>query len=113
MREINLINSHNGRDIIFIDKIDNLFCLIFYSFSCRNNQNNEISNSSSSSAHITKSLMTWSIDKCDFLSMTLNMESSDFLGNTSNFSLSYIRLSKVVNKCGFTMIDMPHDCNYR
>lgn len=43
--------------------------------------------------------------------MTLYMESSYFLGNTSNLSLSDIRFSKVVNECGFTVIDMSHDCN--
>jgi hypothetical protein len=111
MRKINLIYGHNGRNFIFIDEIDNLFCLIFDTFSCRNYKNDEVSNSSPSSTHITKSFMTGSIDKSDFLSMTLYMKSSYFLGNTSNLSLSDIRFSKVVNECGFTVINMSHDCN--
>lgn len=43
--------------------------------------------------------------------MTIDMECSDFLGDTSDFTLCYAGASQKIDKRGLAMVDMPHDSN--
>lgn len=53
--------------------------------------------------------MTWSVDESNFLTVAFNMKGTDFLCDTSMFFFGNVGLSEIIDKSGFTMIDMPHD----
>ena len=57
--------------------------------------------------------MTWSINKGNLLPKAIDMESSYFLSDASNLTFCDIWLSKMINECCFTMINMSHDGDYR
>ena len=57
--------------------------------------------------------MTGSIDESYFLVLTVDVKSSYFLSDSSYLSICDIGMSKIVNKCSFAVIDMPHNGDHR
>ena len=111
MPQIYLVDSYDCSDFILIYDLYHLLCLLFYSLSCCYNQYDQICNSCTSSSHIAEGLMTRSINESYFLVVTVDVKSSYFLSDSSNLTLNNIRMSKIVNKCSFSMINMSHDSN--
>lgn len=95
--------------MILVDEIDDLLRLLFDSLSRRHNQHNEVSNSSSSSPHVTKSLVPGGIDEGDLLIVADDVEGTDFLGDASDFSLCNVGTPQIVDKGSFSMVDVSHD----
>lgn len=106
--QIDLANSNNSRYLVSVDQLNNFLSLPLDPLSRRHNQNDHIGDTSSSSSHVTEGLMTRGIDKCDFLIMASDVESTYFLSYTSHLAISYRRLTQIINQSRLTVIHMTH-----
>ena len=106
---IHFINSNNHWYTCLFCMRDTLECLRFYSLISSYYKNSNICRFRSSRTHHCKCLMSWSIQKSDFLISMLYLISSDTLSNSPSFSLCNFFFTDMIQKRGFSMIYMPHN----
>ena len=113
IRLINFINCNYYWNFSSFCMINCFFSLWHNTIISCNNNNNYISNTSTSCTHLSKCFMSRCINKCDITSIIINRISSNCLSNTTCFTTNYFTFSNIIKKCSFTMINMSHYCNNR
>lgn len=112
--DINFIDCYYKRNFILIGQLNHFQSLRLDSLDSWYYQDNNISWICSSHSHIWECLMPWSINERNMLSLWCNhMKSSNFLCNSSKFSLCNLTISQIIKKSSFSMIDVAHNCHHR
>ena len=110
---IDLIHSHNNRNLGCLGMGNGLLGLIHYTVIGSNNQHNDIGNLGTTGTHFGKGSMTRGVNKGDIPGRSLDVIGSNMLGNSTCLTFSNIRLADGIQDRGLTMVDMPHDCDHR
>jgi hypothetical protein len=111
--EIDLVDGHDGLNLIFVDDVDNFLGLLLDSFGRRNDQHDEVSNPSAPSAHVAEGLVSGCIDEGDFLIVTTNVKCTYFLSDTAHFSFCNVGVAQVVDERGLAVVNVTHNGDHR
>ena len=79
----------------------------------RHNQYNDIGYGCTASPHLTEGGVTWSVNKCQLMTIVLDLISSDVLGNSTMFRCGDICGSQLVNECRFAVINVSENRDNR
>ena len=93
--------------------IDCFFGLRHHTIIRGHNQDNDIGHSGTTSTHCRKCFVPGSIQECNFLTIKIDIVSTDMLSNPASFTLSYIGFANCIKQAGFTMINVTHDGDNR
>ena len=110
---ITLVYSNNDRNLSSLCMVNSLNCLWHDTIICGNNQNNNVSNLSTTRAHHGECFMTWSIKECNVSTLSVNHVGTNFLSNTTGFTASNVGITNSIQSFCLTMINVTHYSNDR
>ena len=94
--------------------IDGFYCLWHHTIICRHNENDDIGYAGTSGTHCRKSFVARRIEKTNFTTITyFDVIRTNMLRNAARFTFHHIGLSDIIQKRGFSVIHMPHNCHHR
>ena len=110
---INLVDCNYDLNACRLRMADSLYCLRHHTIISCYNQNCNICGVCTTHTHSCESFMSRCIQECDLLSANLYYRSTDMLCDTAGFSTCYICLTDCIQKRCFTMVNVPHNTDYR
>ena len=108
---IHLVDGDDHRDAGSFRMADSLDGLRHDAVIRRDDENDDVGDGSTASAHFREGSVPWGVDEGDLLAVDFFLISTDGLGDTSGFGVDDMRGSDRVNKGGLAVVDVSHDCD--
>ena len=110
---IHFINSNNNFYACCLSVIDSFNSLRHNTVICRNNQNCDIGCHSAPCTHSGECGVTRSIKKCNFLTVNVNLISTDCLSDAACLGRGDFCITDSIKDRGLTVVNVTHNANYR
>ena len=76
---------------------------------CGNDDDGNICNIRAAGTHCGKGCVTWSVEKCNFMSVALDAVSANMLGDSTGFASGNASFADGIEKRCFAVINMAHE----
>ena len=114
---IDLRNSNDNRNIRSLRVVNSFHRLRHNTVIGSDHNNSQVCRFSTTCTHSGKCFVTWGINKSDNASASIHRQtylvSTDMLGNSTRFVLTYISTTNGIQQTGLAVVNMAHDGDNR